>query len=1088
MKKKLLAMILSAAMAATVLPGTAFAAELDPAASVVAEEELTEEEAVEEIQDDEEFSDLESAEEAVVDETEETEEIAEVEEVAANEAFETFSDDIFTYAIYESKGAVITGLAANDAAEITIPNSIIVSDNVYTVIGVAENALNSNASALAIPASVTEFGAQKLPALTTITVDGGNGTFFAQEGVLYAISEGTNRLVLYPAAAKAESFIIPANIGEIATGAFADASNLKTIVIGKDVKKIEAGAFASFINPVTIVFNTTEVPDVAAGAFYLDKAVGNVFYFTSASVLEAIQAKTPDFVESPFYYDPEGGEKLSDTTGIVAFVTDGLSDDILALLKANNVSVETNAAEQEEIVGASDISTVDAKIANGYYVISTKRDDNHYIHIRNDAMNNTGQVECNDSAQDAIVFKVTSEGSGKYRILSFWSNKRLGVNVSVPENNTVVTQRDIKTYDNQMWYIRKPLKDPDSGYVLLVNVANPKVVITASSNIDGGVLTVKESNASDSQLWKFNKISDPNLKIDQSNLYNIVSDADNKMALTIANKDNSTSYKIQATGKSGQRFYLESVGYGNIYKVINFDSEKTICVSGESKTPGADVVQFGTGVKNNQIWHLVKTTATDGTDAYYFKGVGSNLYMNLAGGKKTAGTNVEINKLSNASTQKWKFVTANIKATIPTGKQVSIVSRANKSLYLTVKGGSEVDNTNIDVEGKTSTTAQLWSIASLGDGYYKVINVSSRNSLSVKSGNTANGANICARPFHSTWNSQIWKIVPAGGDGSFYFINKHTGKYMTIKNGNYAAGTNIEQCSLRNDQSQKFYFVNGSVKAGWQKYGTTKRYYNSDLTYKKSTFVENGNIYLDDKGLPYTGFKKNGTYYYYYKGLNGKETQDCRPYLSKLFGTKKTWNGYTAPKCSYYITIDNASPCLLTVYTKYPGTNSYNLPVFAYLVSPGTTSTPTDYGNRLTRTKYRWKELMGPSWGQYATELLAYTRVAGSNYIDWTNNGEYFHSIACGYANDHNLNPGVYNLLGTRQSHGCVRMCVRYAWWTYTYVESGTSVKVGENLARPLSRKPQPRAWNSIDPTDPAYTGNYGYTDTQNWVYWNGYL
>ena len=131
---------------------------------------------------------------------------------------------------------------------------------------------------------------------------------------------------------------------------------------------------------------------------------------------------------------------------------------------------------------------------------------------------------------------------------------------------------------------------------------------------------------------------------------------------------------------------------------------------------------------------------------------------------------------------------------------------------------------------------------------------------------------------------------------------------------------------------------------------------------------------------------------------------------------------------------------------------------------------------------------MGPSYGQYATELLAYTVVAGSSYIDWTNNGEYFHSVACGAANTSNLNPAVYNLLGTRQSHGCVRMCVRYAWWTFEYVDAGTTVYVGANLARPLIHAPQPRAYNSIDPTDPAYTGNYGYTDTRNWVYWNGYL
>ncbi len=1070
-------------MAVTAVPGTVLASDLDPTASVTAEEEFVENEIVEEINEDipedEEISELESADEAQSDGA------ADSEESAGTQSYDAVSDEVFTYAINDQQGAVVTGLVSADAAELTIPGSVVVDGVAYTVTAVAENALNGNASALTIPASVKEFAAQKLPALKKITVDEGNGTLFVQEGVLYAITAETNRLLLYPAAAEAKSFIIPENVGEIAQGAFADASELKVIVIGKDVKKIEKKAFASFNYPVSIVFNTTTAPKVEAGAFYFDKAIDNVIYFTSKKVYEEILEVTPDLVDSPFYYDPEGGEKLSDTTGVVTYDTDGLSEEILALLKANNVALEVADGEKEEIVGVSDVSEEDAEIEEGYYVITPKGAPNNCIHIKNDAMGNKNPVVVNTTAQDAIIFKVTPEGEGKYRILSFWSNKRLGVNVSVPEKGEKVTQRDILSYNNQAWYIRKSVSD--KNYVLIANGSNTDVVMTAPSNLSGGALTVDESDGRDSQLWSFNKVEDPTLSIDLGNLYNIVSDANTKMALTVANNDNSTSYKIQATGKARQRFYLEEVGYGNIYKVKNFDSDKTVCVSGNKKVAGTDVVQYGTGVKENQIWHLVKTTASDGTDAYYFKGVGSNLYMNLADGKTTAGTNVEINDLTGAKTQKWKLVQSNVKVKIPLGKQVSIISKANKSLYLTVKGGSEADNTNIDVEGKTSTTAQLWTLADLGDGYYKVINVSSRNSLSVKSGNKANGANIVARPYHDTWNSQIWKIEQAGNDGSVYFINKHTGKYMTIKNANYTSGTNIEQSSLKDDDSQKFYFTTGSVTPGWQKYGTTKRYYNSDLTYKKSTFVENNNIYLDSKGLPYTGFQKDGSYYFYYKGLNGKEKRDVRPYLSKLFGTT-TRNGYSCPNCSYYCTIDNAAPCLFTVYTKYPGTNSYNLPVFAFLVSPGTKSTPTDFGNRLTRNKYRWKELMGPSYGQYATELLAYTKVAGSNYIDWTNNGEYFHSIACGAANNHNLNPNVYNLLGTRQSHGCVRMCVRYAWWTYCYMPSGTNVLVGANLARPLERMPQPRANNSVDPTDPAYTGNYGYTDTQNWVYWNGYL
>ena len=164
----------------------------------------------------------------------------------------------------------------------------------------------------------------------------------------------------------------------------------------------------------------------------------------------------------------------------------------------------------------------------------------------------------------------------------------------------------------------------------------------------------------------------------------------------------------------------------------------------------------------------------------------------------------------------------------------------------------------------------------------------------------------------------------------------------------------------------------------------------------------------------------------------------------------------------------------------------YFLPVFSFLVSPGTESTPTDFGTRRTRYKYRWKELMGPSYGQYATELLAYTHIAGSSYIDWTNNGEYFHSVACGSANDHNLNPNTYNLLGTKQSHGCIRLGVRNAYWVFNFVDAGTLGVCRTNLAAPLRTLPQAWAITNIDPTDPNYTGNWGYVDNYATAYTNG--
>ena len=71
------------------------------------------------------------------------------------------------------------------------------------------------------------------------------------------------------------------------------------------------------------------------------------------------------------------------------------------------------------------------------------------------------------------------------------------------------------------------------------------------------------------------------------------------------------------------------------------------------------------------------------------------------------------------------------------------------------------------------------------------------------------------------------------------------------------------------------------------------------------------------------------------------------------------------------------------------------------------------------------------------------------------------------------------NLLGTKQSHGCIRLGVRNAYWVFNFVDAGTlGVCRAGGLSAPLRTLPQPLATTDVDPTDPGRTGNWGYTDS----------
>lgn len=116
---------------------------------------------------------------------------------------------------------------------------------------------------------------------------------------------------------------------------------------------------------------------------------------------------------------------------------------------------------------------------------------------------------------------------------------------------------------------------------------------------------------------------------------------------------------------------------------------------------------------------------------------------------------------------------------------------------------------------------------------------------------------------------------------------------------------------------------------------------------------------------------------------------------------------------------------------------------------------PTPTGVYYTPAKYRWRELMGPSYGQYSTRIV---------------NGFLFHSVPYNKMNIYTLSARMYNQLGSTCSHGCIRLTCRDAKWIYDYCPLGTKVIIVDGgpdpLSKPIAQKiPLTQTW---DPTDPA--------------------
>ena len=754
------------------------------------------------------------------------------------------------------------------------------------------------------------------------------------------------------------------------------------------------------------------------------------------------------------------------------------------LYTQNGTNAQKWVLKEAGDVAGMDVSGADKKVAAGYYTIVPENATSKNLNVSKASLKNNANIELNSTFyHEGETFYVEPTDDGKYKITSFCSGgKALTAGWGEDGNGYAnVKQSDYTGDSGQQWYIRVSAKNKD--YVTICSSNDQNYVLNAAGKSNGSNVNLVLSSGEKSQRWKLVPAADPNANALAAGTYKIRNVAAQSRVISVEGRVSGANvYYSNENNARTEFFTIEPVGYGSLYFIKNSTSGLSLDVYGGNTASGTNVWAYTANNTVAQMWRILPTDK-----GYAVMSANADLALDLYNGSTADGTNIWVYDQNGTNAQKWMFTEAKMDEALPLNTKVIIRSKANTSRMIEVKDGASNAGATVQLYDERQNTSQVFTIEKYGQ-YYRIVNLASGNVIDIYNGSKDENA----KAWSYTWNAssaQQYTIESTGdGDGSFYIRNINSWLYLTAKS--TSNGAQIVQAAKTGDNKQKWYFDTPILRKGWHKESGGYRYYDSAGNLVRNSFLEDGKYYVDGNGYAYTGWKKYGSYYYYYKGKDGQEKTDARPYLINLFGATSR-GGQTCPNTTYRLVVDNAAPCIVTVYTRYPGTSGWNLPVFSFLCSPGVGgSYVTDYGERLTRNKYRWKDLMGPSYGQYATELLAYTYPAGSggSYMDWTNNGEYFHSVACPAPNNANLDPNTYNLLGTRQSHGCVRVCVRYAYWLYTFCDSNTTCYVGQYLARPFNVIPQPMAWDVVDPTDPAYTNNYGYTDNGATYHANGYF
>ncbi len=167
-------------------------------------------------------------------------------------------------------------------------------------------------------------------------------------------------------------------------------------------------------------------------------------------------------------------------------------------------------------------------------------------------------------------------------------------------------------------------------------------------------------------------------------------------------------------------------------------------------------------------------------------------------------------------------------------------------------------------------------------------------------------------------------------------------------------------------------------------------------------------------------------------GITGEDTWNMLFNREDVLDTSATARPTPEPTpIPYAITVDVKNQ-VTTVYGR-DDKGSYTIPVKRMVCSTGTVSTPSDVGEFvLTGRKARW----------------CYFSLYGSHAQYWTKINDYiaFHSVTYREPDYDALNVKSYNMLGSRASHGCIRLLVSDAKWIYDNIGEGVVVTITEDL------------------------------------------
>lgn len=383
----------------------------------------------------------------------------------------------------------------------------------------------------------------------------------------------------------------------------------------------------------------------------------------------------------------------------------------------------------------------------------------------------------------------------------------------VPHSGSNVSSWSANGGNNQKWTIEQ------SGDAFVIrNAANPSLVLDASGTAPryGANVSVWNWNGGNNQKWTIKSQED------------IYSDMDN-LAAAHRNVVDDGSYSIFAPGiadspvvdvKDGATYdganiqtgsscsaasqIWEIAHYGDYVVIKNKNSNKYLTVESSNSLSGTNVVQGSDPNARGSKWVFVSNG--DGTFSVR-SALHSDISLDICGGGRTAGTNIEIWDTNSTAAQRFALIASPASVStcdevIDTDKYYFIKSSQNNGLQLDVTSASTANNANIELWNANKVPWQIFRFERVG-GYYRIINVHTNKALSVFNSSAVPGSNVVTYDVNGWAANQLWQAI-RNADGSFSFINVNNGLALEVASSSPHKGINVDTSWCSFEPKQKF--------------------------------------------------------------------------------------------------------------------------------------------------------------------------------------------------------------------------------------------------------------------------------------------